>query len=113
VDGVSAINPAAGAAAKAIGMDESAAATAQDWRDACDDAIATMAARGIEFQAADLIEQGLVGEPQHPNQWGPRFAYNARHRVIEPVNAAPSKRATVHASLCRTWRGTNAVRRAA
>lgn len=102
------INPAAGQAAKTVGMSEADGATAQDWRDACDDAIAEMAARGIEFQAADLIEQNLVGEPAHPNQWGPRFATAARHGVIEPVNAVPSKRATVHASLCRTWRGTAA-----
>lgn len=102
------IDPAAGAAAKAVGMSEADGATPQDWRDACDDAIATMAARGIEFQAADLIEQNLVWEPAHPNQWGPRFATAARHGVIEAVNAAPSKRATVHASLCRTWRGTQA-----
>lgn len=107
------IDPAAGQAAKAVGMNEADGSTAQDWRDACDDAIATMAARGIEFQAADLITEGLVGEPEHPNQWGPRFATAARHGIIRPVNAAPSKRATVHASLCRTWIGVSAEGRAA
>jgi hypothetical protein len=106
---VTAINPAAGHAVKAVGMSEADGATTQDWRDACDDAIATMAARGVEFQAADLVAEGLVGEPAHPNQWGPRFSTAARHGVIEAVNAAPSKRATVHASLCRTWRGTAAA----
>ena len=107
------IDPAAGAAAKAVGMSEADGATAQDWRDACDDAIATMAARGIEFQAADLIAENLVGEPAHPNQWGPRFLAAARHGVIERVDSASSKRATVRASLCRTWRGRGSQEAAA
>jgi hypothetical protein len=107
---VTAIDPAAGQAAKAVGMSEADGSTPQDWRDACDDAIATMAARGVVFQAADLIEQNLVWEPAHPNQWGPRFSTAARHGVIEPVNAAPSKRATVHSSLCRTWIGVDTAR---
>jgi len=103
VDGV--VDPAAGEDAKVRGMGLAEAATPVPWADACDVAIAVMAATGRVFQAADLIAEQLVGEPARPNQWGPRFAYAAAHGVIEAVGAAQSKRATVHRSLCRTWRG--------
>jgi hypothetical protein len=103
------INPAAGEAAKTVGMAEADAGAQPDWKAQCDEAIAKMAARGVPFQAADLIAEGLVGEPAHPNQWGPRFSTNARRGVIEAVAADRSKRATVHSSLCRTWIGTGAA----
>lgn len=81
-----------------------------EWAAQCDDAIRTMASRGIVFQAADLIAEELVGEPPHPNCWGARFATAARAGVIEAADAAKSKRATVHRSLCRTWQGTASYR---
>lgn len=95
----------AGERAKTVGMSEADCATTDDWKTECDAAIEQLAATGQEFQAADLVEQGLVREPAHPSQWGPRFQAAARREVIESVSAAPSKRATVHKSLCRTWRG--------
>lgn len=105
-----AINPAAGERAKSAGMAEAAANTRPDWASACDAAIEVMARRGTEFQAADLIREGLVEEPDHPNRWGSRFQKAANDHVIEPVGVAQSKRATVHKSLCHTWRGTPAYR---
>lgn len=108
VEGV--INSAAGARAKSAGMAEAAAHTRPDWAAACDAAIAVMARRGTEFQAADLIKEGLVDEPEHPNQWGSRFRAAAHARVIESAGYARSKRATVHQSLCHQWRGTAAYR---
>jgi hypothetical protein len=104
------INPATGQAAKERGMSLAAANTTPSWADACDAAIALMAARGEVFQAADLIAEGLVDEPALPAQWGPRFAKAARDGVIEHVSFAPSKRATVHRSICKTWRGVGGTR---
>lgn len=102
------IDAAAGERAKAAGMSEADGATPVPWKDACDAAIEEMARRGVVFQAADLIAEELVDEPLLPSQWGPRFATAARRGVIEPVAAARSKRATVHRSLCMTWRGVAA-----
>ncbi|MFP3986939.1 hypothetical protein U9R90_05430 [Streptomyces sp. E11-3] len=100
------INPAAAARAKTAGMARAAAATRPDWATACRDAIQVMARRGVVFQAADLIAEGLIDEPEHPSQWGPAFGAAAKAGLIEAAGTAPSKRATVHRSLCRTWRGT-------
>ncbi|MCX5202424.1 hypothetical protein OG897_13325 [Streptomyces sp. NBC_00237] len=99
------VNPAAGDAAKADGMAAAEASTTVEWATACDAAIQVMARRGVPFQAADLIAEGLVDEPDHPSQWGPRFGIAARHGVIQEAGVVPSKRATVHRSLCRQWVG--------
>jgi hypothetical protein len=104
-----AINPAAGETAKTNGMALAQAATPIDWATACRGAIELMARRGVEFQAADLIAEGLVDEPEHPNQWGPAFGAAARDGVIRQAGVTQSKRATVHRSLCRTWIGAQAV----
>lgn len=108
-----AINPAAGEAAKADGMERAAAATAPSWATACRAAIQTMARRGTPFQAADLIAEGLIDEPASPSQWGPAFGSAARAGVIQSVGYGPSKRSTVHRSICRIWVGTATVRSAA
>ncbi|MCK1813308.1 hypothetical protein MTQ13_03300 [Streptomyces sp. XM4011] len=102
-------NPAAAQAAKTAGMAEADAHTGAGWAADCDNAIATMARRGLPFQAADLIEQGLVDEPDHPAQWGPRFGAAARAGTIRHHGYAPSKRATVHKSICKTWIGAEAA----
>ncbi|RKN40765.1 hypothetical protein [Streptomyces hoynatensis] len=104
------VNPAAGEAAKQVGTARAEAATDVSWAEACDAAIETMAARGFPFQAADLIAEGLVDEPEHPNQWGARFGAAARHGIIRDAGAVPSKRATVHKSLCKQWIGVRAAR---
>lgn len=104
------INPAAGEAAKTRGMHLAASGTTPSWAAACDTAIALMAARGEVFQAADLIAEGLVDEPALPAQWGPRFAKAARDGVIRQAGFAPSKRSTVHRSICKEWVGTAAYR---
>lgn len=101
-----AIDPTAGEAAKTRGMNTAAEHTTVDWADACDAAIREMATRDQPFQAADLIAEGLVDEPDHPSQWGPAFARAARAGVIRHAGYAPSKRATVHRSICKTWTGT-------
>ncbi|MER6821626.1 hypothetical protein ABT316_19210 [Streptomyces cellulosae] len=104
------VDPAAGETAKANGMALAQANTPIDWAEACAAAIVLMARRGTEFQAADLIAEGLVDEPDSPNRWGPAFLRASSAGVIEPVGYARSKRATVHSSICRTWRGTAAYR---
>ncbi|MFD0256470.1 hypothetical protein ACFVGX_36825 [Streptomyces sp. NPDC127113] len=105
------VDPAAGETAKADGMALAAANTAIEWADACAAAIELMARRGTVFQAADLIAEGLVDEPDSPARWGPAFLRASRAGVIEAAGVAQSKRATVHRSLCRAWQGTAEYRR--
>lgn len=103
------VNPVAGEAAKVRGM----ARVGQldpEWSARADEAIRKMAKRGEVFQAVDLIAEGLVDEPPHPNCWGPRFLAASRAGVIESAGIAQSKRATVHRSLCRAWQGTAVYR---
>lgn len=105
-----AINPAAGEAAKADGMARATANTPPDWATACRAAIELMAKRGVPFQAADLITEGLVDEPDHTARWGAAFLAAARAGVIEEAGYVRSKRATVHGSICKQWTGTTAYR---
>ncbi|MFE6426775.1 hypothetical protein ACFVOB_15055 [Streptomyces rochei] len=109
VEGI--VDPVAGETAKADGMALAAAHTTIEWADACAAAIELMARRGIVFQAADLIAEGLVDEPDSPARWGPAFLKASRAGVIEAAGVVQSKRATVHRSLCRAWQGTAAYRR--
>ncbi|MGP4114625.1 hypothetical protein ACTWP5_27415 [Streptomyces sp. 4N509B] len=103
-----AVEPAAGERAKEAGMARAEAATDVSWAAACDAAIQLMARRGQPFQAADLVREGLVDEPPDHHQWGPRFGKAARDGIIRDAGAVPSKRATVHRSLCRQWIGAGA-----
>ncbi|WHM32413.1 hypothetical protein OH540_21150 [Streptomyces sp. BPPL-273] len=105
------VDPAAGETAKADGMALAAANTTIEWADACAAAIELMARRGTVFQAADLIVEGLVDEPDSPARWGPAFLRASRAGVIEAAGVTQSKRATVHRSLCRAWQGTAEYRR--
>ncbi|MFR0351824.1 hypothetical protein [Streptomyces sediminimaris] len=107
------VSPAAGETAKADGMAAARAHTSPEWADACAAAIELMARRGTVFQAADLIAEGLVDEPDSPNRWGPAFLRAARASVIEPAGVQQSRRATVHRSLCRAWQGTATYRNGA
>ncbi|MET8113738.1 hypothetical protein [Streptomyces prasinus] len=108
-----AISPAAAETAKADGIARAAANTTPEWGTACRAAIELMARRGIPFQAADLITEGLVDEPDHPARWGAAFNNAARAGVIEEAGYVRSKRATVHGSICKQWTGTSSFRRAA
>jgi hypothetical protein len=105
-----AVDPAAGETAKSDGMALALANTPAEWADRCAAAIEEMARRGVEFQAADLIAEDLVDEPDSPNRWGPAFLRAAAAGVVEVRGYAKSKRATVHSSICRTWIGTAAYR---
>ena len=107
------VSAAAGEAAKQTGMASAEAATPIDWATACQSAIALLAKRGIPFQAADLIREGLVDEPEHSAMWGPQFGIAARAGVIEHAGVVASARATVHRSLCRQWIGTAHYRKTA
>lgn len=107
------VNVAAGETAKADGMARAAANTTDEWADACAHAIEVMARRGSIFQAADLIAEGLVDEPDSPNRWGPAFLRASRAGVIEAAGVQQSKRTTVHRSLCRAWQGTPTYRNGA
>lgn len=91
---------------KLDGIAEAEAATDGDWAADCDDAIEEMARRGIPFQAADLVRNGLVGEPEKHQQWGPRFLRAAKRGVIRSVAATGSKRTRTHSSLLHLWIGT-------
>ncbi|MFF8590027.1 hypothetical protein ACF061_01065 [Streptomyces sp. NPDC015220] len=107
------VSVAAGEAAKAEGMARAAANTPPDWAAACRAAIELMARRTQPFQAADLIAEGLVDEPDSPARWGAAFMAAARAGVIEEAGFVRSKRATVHGSICKQWTGTAAWRAAA
>ncbi|MEV8548369.1 hypothetical protein AB0L04_00740 [Streptomyces glaucescens] len=107
------VSEAAGQAAKTEGIARAAANTTPDWATACRAAIELMARRGIPFQAADLIAEGLVDEPDHPARWGAAFNGAARAGVIEEAGFVRSKRATVHGSICKQWTGTASFRKQA
>ena len=97
------IDPAAAEHAKQAGTAK-AALLDPAWAADCDERIARFGARGVPFQAADLIADGLA-EPPHPNCWGSRFKAAARDGVIRFHRYAPSRRATVHKSICAEWVG--------
>lgn len=99
--------------AKKDGIARATANTDADWATACRNAIAEMARRGTPFQAADLIAEGLVDEPDSTARWGAAFYAAARAGLITEAGFVKSKRATVHGSICKQWLGTEAVRRAA
>lgn len=98
-------DPAAGERLKNDGMNDADQATDTDWKTECDDAIATMARRGIPFQASDLVREGLCQEPANHHQWGPRFSYAARRGVIREVAATKSRRTASRSSRLVTWIG--------
>lgn len=104
-DTASRINPATGERLKNDGMAQADEATDDDWKERCDDAIDTMARRGLPFQASDLVREGLVEEPANHHQWGPRFSYAARRGVIREAAATRSKRTASRASRLVTWIG--------
>lgn len=99
------LEPTAGDRLKQEGMNEADDATDSDWKDECDDAIATMARRGVPFQACDLVSEGLVREPPNHHQWGPRFSHAARRGVIREVAATKSRRTASRSSRLVTWIG--------
>ncbi|MGW9638861.1 hypothetical protein ACWHAU_06840 [Streptomyces albidoflavus] len=101
-----AVDPAAGETAKRTGIARAVENTPADWAVACRAAIEEMARRGRPFQAADLIAEGLVDEPDSPARWGGAFSSAAAAGVVEHAGVVPSARATVHRSLCRQWIGT-------
>lgn len=109
----STVSAAVGEAAKVDGIARAAANTPPDWATACRGAIELMARRGTTFQAADLIAEGLVDEPDSPARWGAAFMAAAKAGVIEHAGVVASTRATVHRSLCRQWIGTAAYRKTA
>lgn len=90
---------------KADGMAEAETATDPAWAEHCDAAIEEMARRHTPFQAHDLVESGLVGEPDNHHQWGPRFSYAARRGLIREVAAVKSKRTSSRSSRLVTWIG--------
>ena len=99
------LNPAAGRRLKYEGMADAEQATDPGWAERCDAAIEEMARRRIPFQASDLVEQGLVGEPDKHQQWGPRFGTAAKRGVIREVTATRSKRTASRSSRLVTWIG--------
>lgn len=99
------VDPVAAAVAQQDGMDQATKGTDTAWAAECQQAIRLAASLQLPFQAADLVAAGLVGEPRHPNHWGPQFAAAHRDGVIDPHGTVRSKRASVRNSLCREWIG--------
>ncbi|MFF3324919.1 hypothetical protein [Streptomyces sp. NPDC002889] len=96
---------AAGERLKNDGMAEADDSSDPAWADQCDAAIEEMARRRIPFQASDLVKQGLVGEPDKHQQWGPRFSTAAKHGLIRELTASKSKRTSSRSSRLVTWIG--------
>ena len=77
--------------------------TPDDWRAACDNAIASLAATGQEFTAEDV--RAICGDPpNHPNAMGARFLAASRSGLLERVAYRRPARATSHASVIAVWR---------
>ncbi|MFZ3592259.1 hypothetical protein [Streptomyces sp. BH104] len=103
------VNTSAGEQAKTDGITRATENTDADWATACRAAIERMARRGTPFQAADLIAEGLVDEPDSTARWGAAFYAAARAGVIQEAGFVKSKRATVHSSICKQWTGTRSA----
>lgn len=108
---MTAFAPGAGTPGQIDGMDQAAEHTEGDWAADCQKAIRVAADLGLPFQAADLVAARLVGEPAHPNHWGPQFAAAHRAGLIQPAGAAKSKRPSTRNSLCLLWVGTGKTER--
>ena len=75
------------------------------WKDACDRAIHTLAARGVEFTAEDV--RAVVGDPpNHPNAMGARFLAACKAGVIVKQGYKNPARRSSHASVIAIWKGT-------
>lgn len=74
------------------------------WLDCAWRAVREMADRGVEFEAADLVDLG-VPEPDHPNRWGALMRAAHTKHVIKPVGYKRSRRAARAGGVTRTWRG--------
>lgn len=92
------------------GRDRAAQNTDPAWRDAALGVITVLARSGAPFMASDVAERLELGEPDHANRWGAVFSTARRQGLIEPIGAAPSRRATTGRSLAYIWRGTPALR---
>lgn len=66
-------------------------------------AIDTLAATGRPFTAEHIAE--LVGEPEHPNQWGPPFALARSRGVIEHHGAIHAHKRSRKGALLNVWIG--------
>jgi hypothetical protein len=78
--------------------------TPQWWKDACDRAIATLAARGVDFTAEDV--RAVVGDPPaHPNAMGARFLAAVKDGLIVKQGYKSPARRSSHASVIAIWRG--------
>lgn len=56
---------------------------------------------GTVFSADDLHDE--IGEPPHPNLWGPLFNRAKAEGLIRVTGYAPSYRRSRHAALTRLW----------
>jgi len=65
---------------------------------------------GREFTTADL--HGVIGDPPHPNCWGPATTAAAHLGLIEAVEMQKSELATTKGSLLRRWVRIESSRRA-
>lgn len=75
------------------------------WRDHAWTALLELAETGQAFTSYDIVRVHGVGEPAHPNQWGPLLAAAREAGLIVAIGATPSARPSVAKSLVRVWRG--------
>jgi hypothetical protein len=74
------------------------------WSSTALQGIRELALSGHVFQAADLVELG-VPEPPNSSQWGAIMARAHRLGIIAHAGYGPSRRASVHGSVCARWIG--------
>lgn len=93
-----------GGALRDGGVDRVSANTPDDWKFACDTAIARFAATLKPFTAEDV--RAIVGDPpNHPNAMGARFLIAARAGMLEKLGYKNPARPSSHSSVIAVWRG--------
>jgi hypothetical protein len=74
-----------------------------EWRDAAQEALAELAASGLEFTADDLRDR--VGEPMSPNALGAAIRAASAADLIRHVGYRRSRRISRHAGVIGVWKG--------
>ena len=86
------------------GVDSVSANTPDEWKLACDLAIAKLAATHQPFTAED-VRAVVGGPPNHPNAMGARFLAAAKTGTLEKLGYRNPARPSSHSSVIAVWRG--------
>jgi hypothetical protein len=96
--------PLTGTESRDAGAASVSSHTPQDWKVACDVAIARLATINATFTAEDV--RAVVGDPpNHPSAMGARFLAAAKAGLIERIGYQRPVRASRHANPLAVWRG--------